>query len=182
MISIEVLAFYTLAASAIISALLVVSTQNIVRSIFLFFVTLFSVAGLFVFSLADFVAITQVVIYVGGILVLMLFAFLLSNKELLNNLDLLKIKSSRLHLLPGLLISGVFLFILISVVLSSDFDNSKWIQKAKAVNTISPSDNTTHNIGINLMTKYLLPFEVVSVFLMMALIGAAHLARKEQKE
>jgi NADH-quinone oxidoreductase subunit J len=111
----------------------------------------------------------------------MLFAFLLSNKELLNNLNLLKVKSSRLHLLPGLLIAAVFLFVLISVILSSDFDNSGWLRKAKAVNTISPSDNMTHNIGINLMTKYLLPFEVVSVFLMMALIGAAHMARKEPK-
>ena len=181
MINVELIAFYVLAVLALGSAVMVVAGGNIVRSIFMFFVTLFSVAGLFVFSLADFVAITQVVIYVGGILVLMLFAFLLSNKELLNNLELLRIKSSRLHILPGLLVAGAFLFILISVILSSGFDTSSWMLKAKAINSFSPTDNTAHNIGINLMTKYLLPFEVISVFLMMALIGAAHMARKEPK-
>ena len=60
------------------------ATKNLVRSIFMFFVTLFALAGLYVLALADFVAITQIVIYVGGILVLILFAFMLSGKETLN--------------------------------------------------------------------------------------------------
>ena len=63
--TIEQIIFYVLSAVALISALLVVSLRNFVRSIFLFFLTLFTMAGLFVFALADFVAITQLVIYVG---------------------------------------------------------------------------------------------------------------------
>ena len=74
--TVEQILFYVLSAIALLSALLVVSLRNFVRSIFLFFLTLFTMAGLFVFALADFVAITQLVIYVGGVLVLMIFAFL----------------------------------------------------------------------------------------------------------
>jgi NADH:ubiquinone oxidoreductase subunit 6 (subunit J) len=75
--------FYFLSFIAVASALYAASTTNLVRSIFVFFVTLFALAGLYVLALADFVAVTQVVIYVGGILVLILFAFMLSGKETL---------------------------------------------------------------------------------------------------
>ena len=79
--SAEQIVFYFFAALTLISAFLVVNMQNLVRSIFLFFVTIFSLAAMFVFALADFIAVTQVVIYVGGVLVLMLFGFMLSNRE-----------------------------------------------------------------------------------------------------
>ena len=77
--SIEQIVFYVLSSIVLLSAILVVSLKNFIRSIFLFFVTLFTMSGLFVFALADFVAITQIVIYVGGVLVLMIFAFLFQN-------------------------------------------------------------------------------------------------------
>ena len=64
--NVEQILFYFFGVLVLGSALLVVSMQNLVRSIFLFFVTLFSLAALYVFALADFVALTQVVIYVGG--------------------------------------------------------------------------------------------------------------------
>ena len=66
----DVMGFITLC-----SALYVAASKNMVRSVFMLFVTLFALAGLYVLSLADFVAMTQIVIYVGGILVLILFAF-----------------------------------------------------------------------------------------------------------
>jgi len=56
-----------------------------------------------------------------------------------------------------------------------------WIRNAGA-NTLAPGDNTIHAIGVNLMTRYLIPFEIVSVLLMMALVGAAHLARRTKKQ
>ena len=175
----EQIVFYFLSGMTLLSALLVVSIQNFVRAIFLFFLTLFSVAGLFVFALADFVAITQLVIYVGGVLVLMIFAFLLSNRELLNNPDASKSKVGFLHYLPGIVVSFVFLAVLLFVLHGLDANSLPWIQAAKE-NTLKPTDNTIHYLGINIMTRYLLPFEVISVLLLMALIGAAHLARKER--
>ena len=173
----EQLIFYFFSALLLTSALMVVSIQNLVRSIFLFFVSLFSLAALYIFALADFIAITQVVIYVGGVLVLMLFAFMLSNKELLNSLQPIQ-KSFKFYQLIGIFICLAFLFVLVSLNLQIDFSNLSWI---KSSNPIMESDNTTHTIGILSMTRYLLPFEVLSVFLLMALIGAAHLARKGKK-
>jgi NADH:ubiquinone oxidoreductase subunit 6 (subunit J) len=82
--SLAQLLFYVMGFIALSSAVFVASTKNLVRSIFMFFITLFALAGLYVLALADFVAITQIVIYVGGILVLILFAFMLSGKETLN--------------------------------------------------------------------------------------------------
>jgi NAD(P)H-quinone oxidoreductase subunit 6 len=172
--------FYVLAAIAIGSAAFVVFSQHLVRSVFMFFVTLFAVAGLYVFALADFVALTQVVIYVGGVLVLLLFAFLLSSKESLQGMDNIPSGLLSAHRLPGALVSMLFLAVLGFIFFRIDFENLDWIRVSIANgNVISVSDNTIRNIGINLMSRYLLPLEMISILLMMALIGAAHLARKD---
>lgn len=173
----EQIVFYFFAALTLISAFLVVTLRNLVRSIFLFFVTIFSLAAMFVFVLADFIAVTQVVIYVGGVLVLMLFAFMLSNREVLSGLQNAE-AGFKINHFAGLLISLGFLFLLYVAISSTDIVNLPWIKESQQ---ISPNDNTIHQIGIHTMTRYLLPFEIVSVFLMMALIGAAHLSRKEKR-
>jgi NADH-quinone oxidoreductase subunit J len=175
--SAEQIVFYFFAALTLISAFLVVNMQNLVRSIFLFFVTIFSLSAMFVFALADFIAVTQVVIYVGGVLVLMLFAFMLSNRELLSGLQNVK-GGFKIGHLAGLLISLGLFGLLYLAISSADIINLPWVKESQP---IGQNDNTIHQIGINTMTRYLLPFEVVSVFLMMALIGAAHLARKEKR-
>ncbi len=175
--SAEQMGFYFFAALTLISAFMVVNMQNLVRSIFLFFVTIFSLAAMFVFALADFIAVTQVVIYVGGVLVLMLFAFMLSNRELLSGLQTVRAGFKIGHL-AGLLICAGLFFLLYTAISSADLINLPWIKESQA---IAQNDNTIHQIGIHTMTRYLLPFEIVSVFLMMALIGAAHLARKEKR-
>ncbi|OAQ40531.1 NADH dehydrogenase [Pedobacter psychrophilus] len=178
--NIETIIFYFLAFIALASGAFVVLSQHLVRSVFMFFVTLFAVAGLYVFALADFVALTQVVIYVGGVLVLLLFAFLLSSKQSLEGME--KIPSGLLsaHRLPAAIISLAFLFLLCFVFFQIDFENLSWITSAKAKeNVILVTDNTIRNIGINLMSKYLLPLEMVSILLLMVLVGAAHIARRE---
>jgi len=178
--NITALVFYVFATLAIGSALLLVSMRNIARSLFLFFIVLFSVAGLYVFALADFVAITQILVYVGGVLILMLFAFMLSNKELLNDLQ---IGTSHFFALPtwqSLVIAVSFLAILVYTSLQLGADEPGWIAASREAGTVlTPTDQTIQHIGVQIMTRYLLPFEIVSVLLMMALIGAAHLTRKE---
>ncbi|MFC5282800.1 NADH-quinone oxidoreductase subunit J [Pedobacter alpinus] len=179
---IEQIIFYILTFIAIGSAAYVVLSQQLVRSVFMFFVTLFAVAGLYVFALADFVALTQIVIYVGGVLVLLLFAFLLSSKDSLDAMA--KIPSGLLsaHRLSGSLIVLLFFGILIYAFLQIDFENIAWIKEAQLQKTVKTvSDNGIRNIGVNLMSRYLLPLEMISILLMMALIGAAHIARKEPK-
>jgi NADH:ubiquinone oxidoreductase subunit 6 (subunit J) len=170
--------FIFLSLVTVASALFVAASKNLVRSVFMFFVTLLSVAGLYVFALADFVAITQIVIYVGGVLVLMLFTFMLSSKETLEKLEESK-PGFTLKQFPALLVAAAFLIVLVNAVLKLHPNQLQWILQAQH-NTFNSQDNTITNIGINLMTAYLLPFEAVSILLMMALIGSAHLARKEQ--
>ncbi len=175
--------FYIMAFIVIGSALFVAATKNLVRSIFMFFITLFALAGLYVLALADFVAITQVVIYVGGILVLILFAFMLSGRETLSILQQQKSKLVNVGKSPALLLATLFFVVMIYVVLKTDADNLIWVKQSITNKTaIKPNDLVTDNIGINLMTRYLLPFEAISVLLMIALVGAAHLSRKEVKE
>jgi NADH-quinone oxidoreductase subunit J len=177
----EQVLFYLMAAIAIASALYVAATKNLVRSVFMFFVTLMAIAGLFVLCMADFVAITQVVIYVGGILVLIIFAFMLSGKETLAGLQQ-QTRFISMSKLPAFLLAGLFFIVLLNVILKSNVNSLAWINKSVlANNVITVKDTTISNIGVNLMGNYLLPFEAVSVLLMMALVGAAHLSRKEKQ-
>jgi len=172
--------FYAMALIAVLSALYAAWTRNLVRSIFVFFITLFSLAGLYVLALADFVAVTQVVIYVGGILVLILFAFMLSGKQTLNVISQNRRQLISLRKLPALVVAGLFLVVLVTILLKADADNLPWIKDSVTFkNEITPDAVMIDNIGINLMTRYLVPFEAISVLLLMALIGAAHLSRKE---
>ena len=171
--------FYIMAAITLGSALVVAASRNLVRSVFMFFITLFGLAGLYVLALADFVAITQIVIYVGGILVLILFAFMLSGRETLNRLRQ-RASFIRVKNLPSLILAVLFFVVLLNVIIKADTDHLPWVNNATVMgNAITASDTTTENIGINLMTRYLLPFEAISILLMMVLMGAAHLSRKE---
>lgn len=177
--SLTVILFYVMAFITIASALFVAASNNLVRSIFMFFITLFGLAGLYVFAMADFVAITQIVVYVGGILVLILFAFMLSGRE---TLDRLKQSPGFIGFKnwPSVVLAVLFFVVLVNVILKTEPDHLAWTAKAISLNNvITTTDTTAGNIGINLMTRYLLPFEAISVLLMMVLVGSAHLSRKE---
>ena len=180
--SLTQLLFYVMSFVTLSSALFTAASKNLVRCIFMFFITLFGLAGLYVLSLADFVAITQIVIYVGGILVLVLFAFMLSGKETLNTIAQERQKFITIKNIPALLLAAFFLIIMLTLMFRVDTGNLGWIKNSSEIkNNILPGSNMTENIGVNLMTRYLLPFEAVSILLMVALIGAAHLSRKGAK-
>lgn len=173
--------FYLMGFIALASGLFIAVSKNLVRSVFMFFVTLMSLAGLYVLALADFIAITQIVVYVGGILVLIVFAFMLSGRETLSNLQQQQGKFISIKKLPAILLALLFFIVMINVLFKTDFNNLPWIQTAiSQKDTIGPGDAMIGNIGVGLMTRYLLPFEVISILLMMALVGAAHISRKEK--
>ncbi|MDF2476842.1 MAG: dehydrogenase [Sphingobacterium sp.] len=177
----EIILFYAFAVLAIGSALLLVNLKNIARALFLFFIVLFAMAGLYLFALADFVAITQIMVYVGGVLILMLFAFMLSNKELLK--DLQDNSGSFLSMPKWQAIVLTLGFLTLMIIGIKEWQQSvpTWMLQSQQNNTeIIPTDNNIQQIGLRFMTFYVLPFEVISVFLMMALIGASHLSRKER--
>lgn len=171
--------FYGMSFITLASALFVAATKNLVRSIFMFFITLFALAGLYVLALADFVAITQIVIYVGGILVLILFAFMLSGREALNVIALQRNQFISIGKLPAFLLAALFLIVLLNMIIKVDANNLEWVKKSiESKNDIPANAAMTEDIGVGLMTRYLLPFEAISILLMLALVGAAHLSRK----
>ena len=159
--------FFLFAFITIASAFIVVFSRNIIYSAFSLLFTFFGVAGLYVLLQADFLAVTQILIYVGGILVLLLFGVMLTNKVV--NVE---IKTGTLHTVPALILVAV-----VAGSLSGLF-YSTWRNVDAPVSSIT---TTTKSLGEMLMTGYLLPFEIASVILLVALIGAAFIARRERK-
>ncbi len=160
--------FYVFGFIVLFSAFVVVFSRNIIYSAFALLFTFFGVAGLYALLQADFLAVTQILIYVGGILVLLLFGVMLTNRVI--SVD---IKTGTLQTAPALLIVAV-----VAGSLSGLF-YSTW----KGVPPGAPSalKTTTQSLGEMLMTGYLLPFEIASVILLVALIGAALISRRERK-
>ncbi len=163
--------FYGFALITIASAFAVVSVRNIVHAAFALMVTLFGVAGLYVFLQADFLAATQVIVYVGGILVLILFGVMMTSGRL----------EMRIHIQRGqLLLGGGISLALLMLLLTVIANTPKWENLTDDGLTLEP---TTERIGkLILEDKFLLPFEVASVLLLVALIGAALISRKEIRD
>jgi NADH-quinone oxidoreductase subunit J len=160
--------FYVFAFITLFSAFVVVFSRNIIYSAFSLLFTFFGVAGLYALLQADFLAVTQILIYVGGILVLLLFGVMLTNRVI--SVDM---KTGTMQTVPALLIVAV-----VAGSLSGLF-YSTW----KGAPTPAPAvlRTTTKSLGEMLMTGYLLPFEIASVILLVALIGAALISRRTGK-
>lgn len=154
--------FYLFAIVTIVSAFLVVTNRNIVHSAFYLLFTLFGVAGLYVLLAADFVAIVQLIVYVGGILILLLFGVMLTNK--ITNVE---IKTGTIHALPASIVLGVFAGVVGAIIF-----NTKW--KVDTPDGVA----TTANLGNMLINEYALIFELLGILLLIALIGAASMARR----
>jgi NADH-quinone oxidoreductase subunit J len=157
--------FYVFAAITVLSAGLVVFSRSLIYSAFGLLFTFFGVAVLYVYLGADFLAATQMVIYVGGILVLLLFGVMLTHK--LYDLDL---KTETFQFWPGLLLALAVFATLLGVMM-----RTTWVNRGVRV-----PGPTTAQIGELFMKDYILPFEVASVFLLVALIGAAMIVRRRQ--
>lgn len=158
--------FYLFAAITLFSAAFVVFSRNVIYSAFSLLFTFFGVAALYVFLSADFIAVTQVVVYVGGILVLLLFGVMFTNSIMSS-----EIKSDVLHIVPGtLLLLGI-----IGSVLYTFYTTHAW-----TVSQTPLQGSIVERIGLETMTRYDLPFEMASILLLAALIGAAYLARFEK--
>jgi NADH-quinone oxidoreductase subunit J len=155
--------FYLFAAITVLSAFFVVTTRNIIHSAYYLLFTLFGIAGIYVLLGADFIAIVQLVVYIGGILILLLFGVMLTNK-----ITHVQIKSGTIKIIPAAL--GVALF---AGILAAALLNTKW----KTINNELPLA-TTHSLGLLLLQQYGVVFELLGILLLIALIGAASMARK----
>ena len=162
----EAAVFWLFALITVGSAAVVVLARSLIYSAFALLFTFFGVAGFYVMLGADFLAATQLLIYVGGILVLLLFGVMLTHK--LYDLDL---RSEVTQFLPGLIVAvGLF------ATLTSPAVGPQWAGGPPHLPAF-----TTKTIGEMFMGTFLLPFEAASVLLLVALIGAAMIVRRKRE-
>ncbi len=160
----EAAVFWAFAIVTVGSAAVVVLSRTLIYSAFALLFTFFGVAGLYVLLGADFLAATQLLIYVGGILVLLLFGVMLTHK--IYDLDL---RTETTQLASGLIVAaGLF------VILAATALRTQWMSVPR-----SPAP-TTAEIGRLFLGQYLLPFEAASVLLLVALLGAAMIVRRRR--
>ncbi|MFA4924219.1 MAG: NADH-quinone oxidoreductase subunit J [Ignavibacteriaceae bacterium] len=156
--------FYFFAVITIVSAFFVVTFKNIIYSAYSLLLTFLGVAGIYVLLGADFIAIVQVIVYVGGILILILFGVMLTNK-----IQNVPIKTEASFIIPASITIGAFGGILVST-----FINTRWKSMPAEL-----SFSTLTDVGKLLMNEYILIFELLGILLLVALIGAASIARKQ---
>lgn len=162
----SIIIFYVFAAVTVLSAAFVVFSKNIIYSAFSLLFTFFGVAALYVFLSADFIAVTQIVVYVGGILVLLLFGVMFTNSVMSTEL-----KTDVMHFVPGLILTALF----IGGMLYTFYTTGDWMP-----GQVQLHESVVERIGFETMSRYMLPFEMASIVLLVALLGAAFLARYDK--
>jgi len=173
-----IIIFYILALVAIVSALMVITRPNAVHSAMWLVLTFFAVAGLFILNGAEFIAAVQILVYAGGIMVLFLFVIMLVNLE-----EVEGFVRSRLRLSSAMVLSGLMVVSVAAALRVEDIGSAVAIpdggrQTAEMLAPAAASGNL-EIVGLQLMTTYLLPFELVSVVLLVAVVGAIVLCRRE---
>ena len=163
--SISTLLFILLSLMSVGSALMMLLSKNPVHSILWLIVVFFSISGHYVLLNAQFLAIVNIIVYAGAIMVLFLFVVMLMNL----NADTEPAKNYRLHLI-GIISGGSLLLVLLSALM--------------AVNTHQPvmmkigDAGLIKKLGKTLFTNYVLPFEISSVLFLSAMIGAVIMSKK----
>lgn len=161
--------FYALSVVVVVPAIMIMVTRDIVRVAFWLLASLSGVAGLYILLGADFLGATQVLVYVGGILVLILFGIMMTQRDpLLAGMR----ERRRRGIAGGLAVATLAFAALASIILTTGFETD---------GGRSGGEPTTREIGRALMTDYVLPFEIISVLLLVVLCGAAYVARREKE-
>ncbi len=156
--------FYLIASVIIIFAVLTVTLKNIFHSALSLITVLLAVAAIYIYLEAEFLAVAQILIYVGAIMALIIFAIMLTLK-----ISDKSLKQNNEQKLISFLIAASMAIFLISIL----------IQISSNVKTTSFNSPSLVDIGGELLTKYALPFEVISLILLAALIAAAVVSRKD---
>ena len=169
--------FWVIAVSSIVAAIAVVQLKDLFRASLFLIVSFIGVAGMFVLLRAEFLAIVQVLIYVGAISVLIIFAILMTR-------DVEEGSPSNNLRLPAAVFSGLFAVVAIMVAVTT---NWRTLEGAIADQTLSPDTvsrvnevfaNTIPWIGRLLLQDFVLAFEIASILLLAAAIGALALIRE----
>ena len=160
-----VVAFWILAAITVGAALGVAAVRNLIHSVALLIVTFAGVAGLYITLSADFIAVVQILIYIGAIVILILFAIVLTPR------------AGRLNQEGFMLLPAMVLAVLVAGTMIFVAFDTNW-----AISERDGFEDTATAIGDLLLDKYALPFEIASVLLLSAILGAILLVRPEGAE
>ena len=154
--------FYTFEALAAVSAIALIFVRNVFHGAILLITCLLALAGIYIIAFAEFVAVTQILVYAGGILVVILFGIMLTTKLAGKPLMI-----EHVYGFSGTLAGSLFFGLLVFYIGKADFNHDA-----------STSIRVTEikSIGVGLMTEFVLPFEVAGLLLLVALIGAAIIA------
>jgi NADH-quinone oxidoreductase subunit J len=159
--------FYLLAAVVLISALLVVTQRNPVHSALALIMTLLALAGIYLMLYAPFMAGVQIVLYAGGIMVLFLFVIMLVNLE---KVELEERFNKQWHLATA--VTAVLALLIYAIFKRGAMTLPTTVQPFV-------EQENTQQVGNLLYTKFMLPFEVASVLLLVAMVGAVIMAKKK---
>jgi len=169
----ENIAFWVLAASAVLAAIRVVTTTNVVHAALYLVVVLASVGAEYVLLAAEFVAVVQILVYVGAIVVLFLFGIMLTRARIGREVDLDNANKGVAA------VTALFLLGVLSYALVDFFEDDKLPELAGANAKAIAAERGTAVVGDSIFSTYLIPFEVASIMLLAALVGAIVLARRD---
>ena len=162
--TLEVAAFWAFAIVLVGSALAVVLSKNLFHSVLWLALALTGTAGVFLLLNAEFLAGVQILLYAGGIVTVVVFAIVVTER-----LVGVRLSQTNRHVVRGAIAAGVFLTLILG-----------WIRRSPDLPPPPPTEvDVTRSIGSTLLTQYVLPFELLGVLLVIALIGASYFARPE---
>jgi NADH-quinone oxidoreductase subunit J len=167
------IAFYIFAGIAVLASIGVVSQKNPMHSVMLLIVSFGALAGLYVLLDAPFTAVTQIIVYAGAIMVLFLFVVMLLNQHQEDDAEAMPVRLKGLNLRAGVLLS-VMLGLEVAWGLSK-VGIANFSTDAGAVASIS----SVARIGVALFTTHSFAFEVTSVLILVSMVGAVVIARRE---
>ena len=164
---VQAVLFYIFALMVLGGGVLTITRRSAVHSAVALIVSLLGVAGLYVLQQAEFLFVVQIVLYVGGIMVLFLFVIMLVNLDQ-NIREIQFNKQWLVGLIAALSLGGLLLFV---------------IRQGKAIFPMDlvaalPEGANTQQVGIALYGQYMLPFEIASLLLLVAIVGAVVMAKK----
>ena len=157
------------------SALYVLFTKNVVYAAFSLMITFLGVAGIFVLSNADFLAVSQIMIYIGGILILLVFGVFLTQKHAEKQTNKpMGIASSNYNRILALVVSMMLFGTLFKLFSTIPFQ----LLEGRHFENIEPQKSSVQKLGLNLIIEHSIAVEVIAILLLGALIGAGYIAKK----
>lgn len=167
------IAFYIISAVILAGALAMVSSRSLVRSVIWMVISFIGVGALFITLGAEFIGVVQIMVYAGGIVVLFLFVIMLVNLDEVRRMEYLHRQWLPAVLLVCLLVAEL------GFMMWAGSQDSPLPTPEQLDATLRGMGGNTETIGMALYTEFILPFEVVSVLLLVAMVGAIYLAKKQ---